>query len=77
MAVLSPQAIQEWCVDKTVVRKVMQGVASLGPAACLFALASDQGTDSHAAFISLCVATFSVLFAASPRNCYLLAHVCK
>ncbi len=31
-------------MDKTVVRKVMQGVASLGPAACLFALATDQGT---------------------------------
>jgi len=40
---LGDKAIQEWGVDKTVVRKTMQGVASLGPAACLFVLAADQG----------------------------------
>ena len=40
---LGDKAINERGLDRTLVRKVMQGIASLGPAACLLALASDQG----------------------------------
>ena len=40
---LGDKAINERGVDRTLVRKVMQGIASLGPAVCLLALASDQG----------------------------------
>ena len=40
---LGDKAINERGLDRTLVRKAMQGVASLGPAACLLALASDQG----------------------------------
>ena len=35
--------VHEWGVDRTLTRKLMQGLGSLGPAACLFALACDQG----------------------------------
>lgn len=40
---LGDQAIHQHGVDRTLTRKVMQGVASLGPAACLLALSADQG----------------------------------
>ncbi len=40
---LGDKAINERGLDRTLVRKVMQGIASLGPAACLLALAYDQG----------------------------------
>lgn len=40
---LGDKAVNERGLDRTLVRKVMQGIASLGPAACLLALASDQG----------------------------------
>jgi ACS family sodium-dependent inorganic phosphate cotransporter len=35
--------VGDWGVDKTLTRKLMQGLGSMGPAACLFALAADQG----------------------------------
>lgn len=54
------QAIQEWGVDKTVVRKTMQGVASLGPAACLFVLAADQG--APVCWLAATCSAFSILF---------------
>jgi len=40
---LGDKAVNERGLDRTLVRKVMQGIASLGPAACLLALAYDQG----------------------------------
>lgn len=40
---LGDKAIQEHKMDKTLVRKIAQGIASVGPATCLFILAADQG----------------------------------
>ena len=46
---LGDVAVGEAGLDRTGTRKVMQGVASLGPAACLLALAADQGAPLRAA----------------------------
>lgn len=35
--------LNDWGVDRTLTRKLMQALGSMGPAACLFALAADQG----------------------------------
>lgn len=35
--------LNDWGVDRTLTRKLMQALGSMGPAACLFALALDQG----------------------------------
>ena len=37
------QMLNDWGVDRTLTRKLMQALGSMGPAACLFALATDQG----------------------------------
>jgi hypothetical protein len=39
------QMLNDWGVDRTLTRKAMQAFGSMGPAACLFALAADQGAD--------------------------------
>jgi hypothetical protein len=39
------QMLNDWGVDRTLTRKLMQALGSMGPAACLFALAADQGAD--------------------------------
>lgn len=47
--------VGEWGVDKTLTRKMMQGLASMGPAVCLFALAADQGARLVDCFETCCL----------------------
>lgn len=58
---MGDRAIHERGLDRTLVRKAMQGVASLGPAACLLALSTDQGEGhSVVAAVSLLSATLAL-----------------
>lgn len=50
---LGDRAVEEAGADRTTIRKVMQGIASLGPAACLLALAADQGASIRASSVNL------------------------
>ena len=48
--------LNDWSVDRTLTRKLMQALGSMGPAACLFALAADQGANCALVHQSVCCA---------------------